>query len=542
MHICEPEKRRTNVYWTSVAKGDRPSESVMSVSEEIAALRADLERVQRESETALRVNLERMKKEKELQKWKWETEFERLRRERSWGTSFDRQGGGNSADRRGTAVSTMGPMWTRGVSAAGGLRQNLPSFPLGIVPKFPVGCSPSEYVAWEQRFEFFLADQDLRHTISPDAPEIAEISCTNNAYLFGQFGEDLVLEHRRVWGYISEATADAPFENSLYKCHSISDALRMMREWSLPLYPAERHLLVAELERVQFMGDEESEIVQFILRQFPERPSHPHALVVGRGFRDGGAVGGGSMPRQQQQLQQHWSRDGGMPRQQQQLQQHWSRDSGIPRQQQQLQHWFHDGGIPRQQQQQQQWSRGGGNPHQHQRSSHTVPPARPARQQPSRGTHTSGGDGEHGRNPLSAPATEAVPDTSVFPAASSKTVAEAPTSSAGAASTAVPAAAPATGGTVSPTTSVGGAARAPAPADETAASKAASTASGTVPSATPLRGAVGARESSAGAASSDAVSKAAPATSGTVTSATPLRWAVRARESSAGAAPSDVAA
>ena len=380
------------------------------------------------------------------------------------------------------------------------------------------------------------------------------------------------MEHRQVWGYISEAAADAPFEISLYKCHSISDALRMMREWSLPLYPAERHLLVAELERVQFMGYEESEIVQFILRQFPERPSHPHALVVGRGFRDGGAVGGGSMPRQQQQLQQDWSRDGGMPRQQ--LQQHWSRDSGIPRQQQQLQHWSRDGGMPRQQQQlqqylprdggmprqqqqlqqhwspdggiprqqQQQWSRGGGNPHQHQCSSHTVPPARPARQQPLRGIHTSGGEGEHGRNPLSAPATEVVPDTSVFPAASSKAVAEAPTSSAGAASTAVPAAAPATGGTVFPTTSVGGAARAPAPADETEASKAASTASGTVPLATPLREAVGARESSAGAASSDAVSKAATANSGTVTSVTPLRGAVGARESSAGAASSEVAA
>ena len=160
----------------------------------------------------------------------------------------------------------MGPMWTRGVSAAGDLRQNLPIFSRGIVPKFPVECSPSEYIAWEQRFEFFIADRDLRHTISPDAPEIAVISCTNNAYLFGQFGEELVLEHRRAWGYISDAAADAPFENSLYKCHSISDALRMMREWSLPLYPAERHLLVAELERVQFMGDEESKIVQIILR------------------------------------------------------------------------------------------------------------------------------------------------------------------------------------------------------------------------------------------------------------------------------------
>ena len=63
----------------------------------------------------------------------------------------------------------------------------------------------------------------------------------------------------------------------------------------MPLYPAERHLLVAKLEGVQFMVDEdpkvffarisrlettmravdieknESEIVQIILRQLPER-------------------------------------------------------------------------------------------------------------------------------------------------------------------------------------------------------------------------------------------------------------------------------
>ena len=321
------------------------------------------------------------------------------------------------------------------------------------------------------------------------------------------------MEHRQVWEYISDAAVDAPSENSLYKCHSISDALRMIREWSLPLYPAERHLLVAELERVQFMGDEESEIVQFILRQFPERPSHPHALVVGCGCRDEGGVEVGVQRRDNNMV----SRGVGMPRQQQQPQQYWSRGGGMPQQQQQ--------------QQLQYWSRDGGIPHQHQRRSHAFPPARQTRQPqplqlPPRRIHTSGGDGEHGRNPLSPPATEAVPDTSVFLAASSKAVAEAPTSSAGAASTAVPAGAPATGGTVFPTTLVGGAARAPAPADETAVSKAASTASGTVPSATPLREAVGARESSAGAASSDAVSKAAPATSGTVTSATPLTGAV----------------
>ena len=211
------------------------------------------------------------------------------------GTSFDGQGGGNSADRRGTAASTMGPMWTRGVSAGGGLGQGLPYVPRDIVPKIPVECPSYEYVAWERRFEVFIANQGLRHTISPDAPEIAVISCINDAYLFGNFDEALVTDHRRVWGYISEATAGAPFEDRLYECHSVSDALRTMREWALPLYPAERHLRVAQLEGVQFIRDEdpkiffarisrletrmravgiernELKVVQIILRQLPER-------------------------------------------------------------------------------------------------------------------------------------------------------------------------------------------------------------------------------------------------------------------------------
>ena len=114
-----------------------------------------------------------------------------------------------------------------------------------------------------------------------------------------------------------------------------------------------------------------------------------------------------------------------------------------------------------------------------------------------------------------APAAEAMTGTRVFPDVSLKGVAEVPKLSAGAASAAVPAATPAAGGTVSSTTSVGGGGRAPASADETAASKAAPAPSGTAPLATPLRGAVGARESSAGAASSDAVAEAAPSTGDT---------------------------
>ena len=229
----------------------------MPLSEEdVAALRADLERVRRETE-ATRADLERVQREKEAENRKYEAKLDRLRRERSLGTSFGGQGGGNSADRRGTSASTMGPMWTRGVSTGRGLGQSLPCVPRGIVPKFPVECPPYIYIAWERRFDVFIANQGLRHTISPDAPEIAVISCINDAYLFGHFGEALVTDHRRAWGYISEVTAGAPYEDRLYEYHSVSDALRTMRKWSLPLHPAEWHLLVAELESVQFKGDED---------------------------------------------------------------------------------------------------------------------------------------------------------------------------------------------------------------------------------------------------------------------------------------------
>ena len=469
-----------------------------------------------------------------------QAKLERSRKERSLGTSFAGQGGGNAADRRGTAVS----------SAAGGLSRNLQNFPRGIVPKLPVECSPSQYIAWEQRFEAFLTDQGLCHTISSGAPEIAATSYTNNAYLFGQFGEDLVMDHRLVWWYISEAAADTAFEDRLYECPSISDALRIMREWSLPLFPVQRHLLVAELERVRFMGDEESGIVQFILRQFPERPSNPHALVVGRGFRDWGAMGVGVEQRDHHMV----SRGGGMPRQLQQPQQHWSRGGGIPWQQQQQQERPRSGGI-----------------HQHQRSFYVFPPARQAQQQQPleewrRSEHmessmSSMSEGMQQSEPTAvalaatAPAAEAVTGTSVFPAVLSKGVTKTPTSSMGEASTAVPAAAPTTGGTVFPDASEKRA-DGQLTLDESSAGTASSDA---VAEAAPLTGdtvisdasveradgQLTLDESSAGTASSDAVAEAAPLTGDTVfpdASVERVDGQLTLEESSAGTAASDAAA
>ena len=95
--------------------GQQTSVGIMSVleEEEVAALRADLETMKREKEAA-QAELARLQLEKEASDAENREHGMRFRRERSWGTSFDRQGGDNSAGRRGTAVPTMGPMWTRG--------------------------------------------------------------------------------------------------------------------------------------------------------------------------------------------------------------------------------------------------------------------------------------------------------------------------------------------------------------------------------------------------------------------------------------------
>ena len=100
-----------------------------------AALQADLERLQQEKEPRKR------------QIGEYEAKLERLRKERSMGTSFEGQGGGGSADRRGTAATTMGSMWTRGVNVGSGLGQGLSYVPRGVVPKFPAECPLYVYIA-----------------------------------------------------------------------------------------------------------------------------------------------------------------------------------------------------------------------------------------------------------------------------------------------------------------------------------------------------------------------------------------------------------
>ena len=104
--------------------------------QDAAALRADLERLQRQVGAAEAANRE------------YEVKLESLRKERSMGTSFDGQGGGGSADLWGTAATTMGSMWTRGVSVGGGLRQGFFYLPRSVVPKFHGECLPYAYIAW----------------------------------------------------------------------------------------------------------------------------------------------------------------------------------------------------------------------------------------------------------------------------------------------------------------------------------------------------------------------------------------------------------
>ena len=98
-------------------------------------------------------------------------------------------------------------------------------------------------------------------------------------------------------------------------------------------------------------------------------------------------------------------------------------------------------------------------------------------------------------------------------------------------------AAPATGGTVLFAASVGGAPASSAVAAVSAEISAAEPAtSGNTRSAAPIRGAVGARESSTGAVSSGAATEAAPSTGGTAAPAASTAREARALASAAGSA------
>ena len=110
---------------------------------DVAVLRGDLERLQREVGAIEAANRES------------EMKLERLRRERSLGTSFDGQGGGNSADRRGTAATTMGPMWTRGVNTGGGLGEGSPYVPRDIVSNTSWNALPTSISLGKDVLSFF---------------------------------------------------------------------------------------------------------------------------------------------------------------------------------------------------------------------------------------------------------------------------------------------------------------------------------------------------------------------------------------------------
>ena len=133
--------------------------------EDVAALRADLERARREKE-ATRADLDRVQREKEAseaKKREHEAKLERLRRERLLGTSFDGQGGGNSADRRGSAAPTMGPVWARGVSTDSDLGEGSPYVPRDIVPKYPWNALPTSISLGRDVLSFFSQPGSASH-------------------------------------------------------------------------------------------------------------------------------------------------------------------------------------------------------------------------------------------------------------------------------------------------------------------------------------------------------------------------------------------
>ena len=125
-----------------------------------------------------------------------------------------------------------------------------------IPPKIPKDSAKA--VNWLRRLRIFLASEGLEQTLEDTYPTgyVPVISCLDCIYLNRVHGAALVTAHKRAWGYLLEATCGTDIEERLAACDCVPEAWRVIREWVLPTFDAEKTLLVRRLEAVEMSPGE----------------------------------------------------------------------------------------------------------------------------------------------------------------------------------------------------------------------------------------------------------------------------------------------
>ena len=107
----------------------------------------------------------------------------------------------------------------------------------------------------------FLDLHGLAYTFYRTDDPIPIISCGDRLpALIDQYGERRVVDHKRAWCFLLDATADAPFEESLMAATNLVEAWHIIVSWGLPDSDAEKTLLVRQLETTKMLDDEDPKL------------------------------------------------------------------------------------------------------------------------------------------------------------------------------------------------------------------------------------------------------------------------------------------
>ena len=70
----------------------------------------------------------------------------------------------------------------------------------------------------------FLSGQGLKYTIRHSPNPMPTIKNVDRANLVYQHGEQTVADHEKAWGFLLDATVDAPFEERLLAARTLEEA------------------------------------------------------------------------------------------------------------------------------------------------------------------------------------------------------------------------------------------------------------------------------------------------------------------------------
>ena len=105
----------------------------------------------------------------------------------------------------------------------------------------------------------FLNSHGLGYTVTQSINPVNIIS-EDKTILARRHTPQVVAEHERAWTFLLEATADAPFEETMLAAQTLEQAWHVIVGWGLPTSDAEKALLVRQLETVQMELGEDPKI------------------------------------------------------------------------------------------------------------------------------------------------------------------------------------------------------------------------------------------------------------------------------------------